>query len=449
MLPCNWAGGRGILIPAAGTLAGRDHVRGKMSPTTPPACRAAQREPDESSPRYQGWKVVFACFVMAALAWGFGFYGHAFYLAELQRLHGWPTSLIAGSTTLYYLFSALLVVFINDAIRRFGARAWVLTGATALAGSSAALAFLDQPWQLCAAYLAMSVAWATMSLGAINNILGLWFARKRGLAISLALNGASFSGVAVAPGLVFLAAATSFQVTMLVGAALILALMIPIALAFLGAPPGSFAAATRTGDGSGTARPDMGWTRRGALRSWTFWSVCAPFALAITAQAGFLVHQIAFLQGTIGRYGAGTAVAITSVMAIIGRLTLGAFAERLNQRLASTISLATQAAALAVMIQVHDATVLLAACAVYGFSVGNLITFPSLIIQREFAPSDFGMLIGLSTGIGQFTYAFGPGLLGVLRDASGGYGAALGACIILNLLAATIVLRRPRPQVPR
>ena len=97
MLPCNWAGGRGILIPAAGTLAGRDHVRGKMSPTTPPACRAAQHEPDESSPRYRGWRVVFACFVMAALAWGFGFYGHAFYLAELQRLHGWPTSLIAGS----------------------------------------------------------------------------------------------------------------------------------------------------------------------------------------------------------------------------------------------------------------------------------------------------------------------------------------------------------------
>jgi hypothetical protein len=32
-----------------------------------------------------GWRVVLVCFVMAALIWGFGFYGHGFYLAELQR----------------------------------------------------------------------------------------------------------------------------------------------------------------------------------------------------------------------------------------------------------------------------------------------------------------------------------------------------------------------------
>src|SRR5262245_46180339 len=81
---------------------------------------------DEASPRYHGWRVVFACFVMATLIWGFGFYGHGFYLAELQRLHGWPAALISSASTVYYLFSALLVVFINDAVRRFGAAACVL-----------------------------------------------------------------------------------------------------------------------------------------------------------------------------------------------------------------------------------------------------------------------------------------------------------------------------------
>ena len=97
--------------------------------------------------------------------------------------------------------------------------------------------------------------------------------------------------------------------------------------------------------------------------------------------------------------------------------------------------------------QAQEAATLLSACAVYGFSVGNLITFPSLIVQREFPAASFGMLIGLSTGIGQFTYAFGPGLLGLVRDATGGYGAALAMCIALNLIAAAIVLRRPRSTV--
>ncbi len=91
---------------------------------------------------------------------------------------------------------------------------------------------------------------------------------------------------------------------------------------------------------------------------------------------------------------------------------------------------------------------LLAACAVYGFSVGNLITFPSLIIQREFDAASFGLLVGLSTAITQFTYAFGPGLLGLVRDLSGSYTASLLLCVVLNLIAAAIVLRGPRVVQP-
>src|SRR5262245_5697817 len=131
-------------------------------------------------------------------------------------------------------------------------------------------------------------------------------------------------------------------------------------------------------------------------------------------------------------------------MAIVGRLVLGVIADRTNQRLASALSLASQAAALIAMTQTRDATTLLAACAVYGFSVGNLITFPSLIIQREFDAASFGLLVGLSTAITQFTYAFGPGLLGLVRDLSGSYTASLILCVVPNLIAAASVLRRPR-----
>jgi MFS family permease len=403
---------------------------------------------DESSPRYHGWRVVGACFVMAALVWGFGFYGHGFYLAELQRRHGWPATLMGGASTFYYLVSALLVVFISDAIRRFGVRACVLTGALALASSVAVLPFVAEPWQVVVAYLVMSLGWATMSLGAINTILGLWFERKRGLAISLALNGASFGGVVIVPSLVFLSGATSFAYAMLAGAAVILALMLPLCFAVLGASvprPSAQADSIQQDKNRVDVEPHGGWTRASALRSLAFWNVSSAFALAITSQAGFLVHQIAFLETAIGRYAAGVAVAITTSMAILGRLTLGIFAQRINQRVAAALSLVSQAAALGAMTQTQDAAILLGACAVYGFSVGNVITFPSLIVQREFPAAAFGMLIGLATGISQFTYAFGPGLIGLVRDATGGYGASLALCMTLNFIAATILLRRPGP----
>ena len=41
----------------------------------------------------------------------------------------------------------------------------------------------------------MAVGAATMHVGAISNVVGLWFDKKRALAITLALNGASSGGI--------------------------------------------------------------------------------------------------------------------------------------------------------------------------------------------------------------------------------------------------------------
>ena len=135
------------------------------------------------------------------------------------------------------------------------------------------------------------------------------------------------------------------------------------------------------------------------------------------AQVGFIVHLIAFLDPLIGREQAATAVALLTAMAVAGRVLFSTVIDRLNQRLASAISFASQAVALLIIINSRNEMLLIGACALFGFSVGNLITLPSLIVQREFAPASFGVLISLITAINQVTYAFGPGVIGLLRDA--------------------------------
>jgi len=79
-------------------------------------------------------------------------------------------------------------------------------------------------------------------------------------------------------------------------------------------------------------------------------------------------------------------------MAVVGRVLFSTVIDRLNQRLASAISFVSQAVALAIIIiNLHNDIALIAACALFGFSVGNLITLPSLIVQREFDPRSFGV----------------------------------------------------------
>ena len=391
---------------------------------------------DEASLRYPGWRVVLACYLAAVFCWGFGLYGHGVYLTELHRLHGWPASSISVAVTGFYLLTATLVVFISDAVTRLGPKRVLLTGACCFACATALLGVIDTLWQLYLVYMLMAVGAASMHVGAISNVVGLWFDRKRGLALSLALNGASSGGILVTPVLVLAIAHYGFTHAML-GATLIgIAILLPAIALWIDRPAARGAGATASAAAAT-------WTRRDALCSRHFWNVAGTFAMALTAQVGFLVHQIAILEPTIGRTEAGLSVAALTITAISGRLALGAFADRLDIRRFTAVSLLSQAVALTAIYWLSDTTALIMACVLFGLSAGNIITLPSLVIQREFEAASFGMLVGLSWAITQFTYAFGPGVMGALRDITGGYGAPLWLCIALDIAAAALILLRP------
>jgi predicted MFS family arabinose efflux permease len=399
------------------------------------------RPVDESSVRYEGWRIVAVCFLVATFGWAFGFYGQSVYLAELHRLHGWPTSLISAATTFFYLFGALLVIFVSETIRSFGPRNCLAAGTIAMAVAVIVMGQVRSPWQLYLADILLAVGWAGTSLATISTTLGLWFDQKRGMAISLALNGASFGGVAGVPLLVFAIGQLGFAAAMIVAAAVMVVLVIPVVMIFVGPPPSkSGSTLSAIGDVATSAQ-----IRARALRDVSFLSVSIAFALVLFAQVGFVVHLISFLDPVIGRANATVAISLLTAMAVAGRVLFSTVIDRLNQRLASALSFASQALALLVIINFRNDVILIAACAMFGFSVGNLITLPSLIVQREFDPRSFGVLVSLLTAITQITYAFGPGVIGALRDFSGSYTIPFYGCIVLELMAAVLVMFRVKP----
>jgi MFS family permease len=393
---------------------------------------------DESSLVYPGWRVVLACFLVALFIFGFGLYGHAVYLAELQRLHGWSTGLTSNASTLSFLLGSLLAAFTSDVMVRTGPGRFLLAGIFALAASTTLLAFAQTPWQLYAAYILLACGWMGMGTVVIATLVSSWFEHRRGLAISIAFNGATFGGIIIAPTLVVLIGAIGFTRTMLAMTAVMIVILVPVVIGLIGI---SAPASARRDQTATPGQPAPALSRGQLVRDFGFWAIAAPFALALLAQVGFIVHQIALLQPAMGRALAALAVAVTTTMAVIGRLCLGLVVDRLDPRAVTAGSLLTQAAALFAISQSSEPAVLFVACAVYGFSIGNLITLPPLIIHREFEPAAFGTVLGLSTAICGIVSAFGPGLLGFVRGATGGYSAALMLCLTLQLVSAAIVLR--------
>jgi cyanate permease len=76
----------------------------------------------------------------------------------------------------------------------------------------------------------------------------------------------------------------------------------------------------------------------------------------------------------------------------------------------------------------------------FGAGVGNATSLPGLIVQQEFPKQHFARIVSLVVAINQFSFAFGPSLLGLLQHARGGYSMPLFVCLVMQAMAAIIVV---------
>jgi MFS family permease len=403
------------------------------------------RTAEASSGLYHGWLVVAVAFLIAVFSWGLGFYGLGIYLVALRARFGWSAADIATAITVYYILGAALTfVFVGPAFDRYGVRRVVAAGALAMAASVTALPLARELWHVHAIFALMSIGWAAMSGAAVNIIVAPWFDRRRGLAVSVALNGASAGGLVMAPLLIFLIDRFGFATALTLASLLMLAVLLPLLMLIMREKRSDEydrhddpRVAPTAAQSVPVAPP---WNARKILRDRNFLAISIPFALGLTAQVGFLTHQVAFLTPMTGTVTAGWIVSLTTVAAIVGRLSTGLFVDRVDRRLVSCLNFLLQTVAMAILMLTSAPSLLVLGCVLFGLGLGNLTSLPPLIVQQEFPRRDFARIVSMIVGINQFAFAFGPALLGWLQKPDGAYTHALFACLVMQMLGAGIVL---------
>jgi len=335
---------------------------------------------------------------------------------------------------------------IGDVYDRLGPRVVVAAGAVAMAAGVAALGVVTQPWQLYPAFLVMSMGWGSMSGAAINIILAPWFERRRGLAVSIAFNGATLGGVCIAPALIALIGAAGFTRALALAAVVLLVVLVAVAACVMGRGPEGRGLGP-DGDSQGVVRadPSQGGApgRRGdALRTWRFWSVSAPFALGLAAQVGVLTHMVALVTPRLGAGGAARAVSATTAAALIGRLATGFVVDRLDRRLVSSATLIIQIIGLGLLAWAPSVAVVYAGCALFAW--GRQPDDAARSHSRRRVAAGKVRRARRARGRDQPIHVrLRAVLVGVLRDWTGAYGLALGACTLLQAVAAAMVLLGP------
>jgi hypothetical protein len=122
-------------------------------------------------------------------------------------------------------------------------------------------------------------------------------------------------------------------------------------------------------------------------RDLKFLTISAGMALGLFAQIGLAVHLFSLLVPAFGTPGAGLAMGVVTLIAIIGRTAIGwAMPSDIDRRLMASASYAVQIAGCGMFIAAAGTSVplLLLGIVLFGVGFGNGTWLPPLIAQIEF-----------------------------------------------------------------
>lgn len=386
---------------------------------------------------FYGWRVVAACFVIAAFAWALGLFGSSVYLQAVTAAHGWPIAGVASAITLFFLVSALVQRTVGRSIDRWGPRPVLSLGAASMCLGVALIGQVTVPWQLYPCFVLIGIGWSTLSTTGIAATVAPWFERHQGRSMTLAIMGASVGAIAGVPLLLLAVGEFGLGRGLIVAAAAAALVLLPLiarALRFRG--PAEIGQ-RRDGDASpldtAASPPGRPVAMQGNRRV-LLWSAALGFALGLTVQIGFITHHVTLAEPLLGTAGAGLLVSATGLTAFAGRLVLARIVDRVNVRRLACLLMAIQTVALLAIALWPSAPVLIAASLAYGYGIGQVTTLGPVVVRREFGAAAFGATYGAAATVIQLTSAFGPALFGWLRDSFGGYGPGLAIASLVTAL---------------
>lgn len=374
---------------------------------------------------FYGWYIVAGVFVVTLTTSGLVFYNLSILLAAFVAERGFPVGLASGATSAFFIAGAIGGAVAGRLVDRIDARIVIAAGATAGATALACAGFLREVWQLIAFHVVFGFCHGASGLVPLTTLVARWFSARRALAFSIAATGLSFGGIIVAP-----VVALAIERVGLAGAAPWLGLAlwlgtVPMTLLVLRPSPAAMGLepdGMASGGGTQPARqPAVPFAE--ARRSGYFLAVSFAYLFLLGAQVGAIAHFYRLASMRAGTATAAFAISVLAGSSTVGRLVGGWLMLRIASRHFALAMMLLQAAGLAVLAMAAEPVQLLIGTVVFGVTMGNSLMLHPLLLAERFGTRDYGRIYSTSQLVSVVGVAGCPPLIGVLYEASGGYGA--------------------------
>lgn len=377
----------------------------------------------KTNEKFPGWRVVTGSFIVLTVTAGLGFYGLAVFLNAFSRERGWDVASVSLATTIFFLVSGAVGVWVARLIARTDVRYAIVGGGVVGALALAVLGQVQQKWQLYLVYCVFALGSAAAGLVPVTTVVTRWFHARRSVALSIASTGLSAGGMIVTPAAKWLIDRQGLEAGTPWLAAVWFIGVVPAALWLIIPDPAS-RGWLPDGERSsvGVAAPiakGMAFTE--AVRHRFFIAVTIGYVLALGSQVGGIQQLVRLAESRTDRNTAALATLVLAAMSVIGRLVGGRVVTKVPM-LGFTVTLAVvQGGAMVGLAFAESTLALFLMLPIFGLTVGNILMLQPLLIAERFGVKDYPRLFSRSQFVSTFGVAGGPLLLGWLHDVGGGY----------------------------
>lgn len=189
-------------------------------------------------PRFHGWRIIAFCGISQFMAMGFSIYLLSLYIEPMSTTFNVSPGLIGSGMGLFYLAISLIGPLVGVWVDHGHVRRVIMGGAVLFSLSFVAMAFATSVLQVALACLLLLAPGVCM-VGVIPcaAMLVNWFERRQGFALGIAALGISCGGFFAPPLAAYLIKQLGWQQSMLVFAAIIALVLLPLAWALVVSKP--------------------------------------------------------------------------------------------------------------------------------------------------------------------------------------------------------------------
>jgi len=396
---------------------------------------------------FYGWFVVLVAWFIMVIVDG-TFYSFGVFFEPVLTEFGWTRAMTSGAFSLCAILIGLISIITGRLNDRFGPRIVLSACGFFLGLGYLLMSQISAIWQLYLFYGVMIAIGMSAGIVPLLSTVARWFVKRRGTMTGIVLTGVGIGTIIVPPLASRLISIYGWHTSYIIVGGIALVLIISAAQ-FLKRDPGQIGQLPY-----GVLHPEeqrlnlnaKEFSLKEAIRTMQFWIICMLSFCFLFCVFTVMVHSDAHaVKLGVSAVAAANTLAVIGGASIIGRLAMGAFADRVGGKWAIIICFTLFAAGFLWLAVSEEVWVLYPFAAIFGFAYGGLTALFSPMIAELFGLGSHGVIFGTAFFCGHIGGASGPLIAGHIFDITGSYQIAFLICVAVGILGIILAsLLKPR-----